>query len=104
MINNKEYDITCEGDSWKARVKSINNHGNCYEIKIESRSGLTVIVGQYSAGWFACLPDWNAGAGLSNDLGDTFFNTEALIKAIGIIDAATVAQVLAKLANDGIIG
>jgi hypothetical protein len=97
---NKEYDISYDGNKWKAKVKNVTNRGNCYEIRIESRSGLTIIVGQYSAGWFVCIPGWNAGAGLSCHLGDTFYNTEVLTEAIGVVDGVTVAQVLAQIAKE----
>jgi len=101
----REYDVINKEYSWKANVKSIKNRGDCYEIRIESRgSGLTVIIGKYSGGWFACIPDWQAGTGLSDYLADTYYNAEALTKVIGNVDGLTVAQVLAKLYKEGLIG
>jgi len=84
--------------SWGAKIKSIRNMGNCYEIRIESRSGITLLIGEYSAGWFACLPDYGIGAALSQYLDDTFYNAEALMRAaLNEVDAITIAKVLAQL-------
>ena len=43
------------------------------------------------------IPVFNFGADLSNDLSDTFYNSEKLIPAIGYIDGITVVYVLNAL-------
>lgn len=94
----KEIIINDGNTSWGAKIKSIRNMGNCYEIRIESRSGITLLIGKYSTGWFACLPDYGIGVGLSQYLSDTFYNTEALMRAaLNEVDAVTIAKVLAQL-------
>lgn len=98
MLMIKDINIRHKNNTWQATVKSIKKTGNCFELRIESRSGITLLVGKYSAGWFACLPDFGVGAGLSQFLCDEFYNTEALTKAgLNEIDATTIAQVLKQL-------
>lgn len=97
----KDIIIKNGNNTWGAKIKNIKNKGNCYEIRIESRSGITLIIGKYSAGWFACLPDFEVGAGLSQYLDDTFYNTDALLRAgLSEVDAVTISQVLAHLEKE----
>lgn len=85
-------------ESWNGRITRLINHGSHYEIKIESRSGLTVMVGTTSLGNFACIPDWDAGCHLSS-FDDIFWNEERLTKVLGTVDGITVARALAAIAD-----
>lgn len=85
-------------ESWIGRIIKIINHGSHHEIKIESRSGITVIVGSTEQGNFACIPDWNAGCHLSN-LKDKFWNEERLSSILGEVDGITVAAALYMVAD-----
>jgi hypothetical protein len=55
-----------------------------------------VLFGKSSRGYFACMPDFDAGCHLAN-LNDLFWNTERLAKAIGVVDGVTVASALFHL-------
>ncbi len=89
-----------EGEKWAGRVTYFKEYGNHYEIHIESRSGLTVYFGRCRAGWFACIPDWDAGTSLGS-LDDVFYNTEKLSGALNnYIDGLTIATALAALAKE----
>lgn len=91
-----------KNESWSGRIAGICSYGSHYEIFIESRSGIRVIVGKTCSGFFACLPDFQAGCHLSA-LDDIFYNRERLSKAMkNVIDAATVASAL-KFLSSGLI-
>lgn len=85
-------------EKWQGHISNIINHGSHYEIRIESRSGLTVIFGKTSFGNFACLPDFDAGCHLAT-LDDIFYNTERLSAAINPVDGITIAQALKVLSK-----
>ena len=55
-----------------------------------------VIFGKTSRGYFACIPDFDAGCHLAN-LNDVFWNAERLTTALGIVDGVTVAYALLHL-------
>ena len=84
-------------ETWAGRVTSIINYGSHYEIKIESRSGIMVLLGKTTLGNFACMPDFGAGCHLA-ELKDKFYSTEKLCDVIGKIDGITVACALAAIA------
>ncbi|MGV8145344.1 MAG: hypothetical protein ACLKAK_00015 [Alkaliphilus sp.] len=71
-------------------VYLIKNYEHHCEIKIESRSGITVLFGRESSSGFACIPDFGAGCHLV-ELKNKFWNTERLIRTIGEVDGITVA-------------
>ena len=85
-------------ERWTGRIKSIKKHGSNYEIRIESRSSIFVILGKTSNGYFACMPDFNAGCYLV-DLNDGFWNREQLMRALGKVDGITVATALETLSE-----
>jgi hypothetical protein len=85
-------------ERWQGIIPRFVNHGSHYEIRIESRSGIMVVVGKTAQGGFACMPDHDAGCHLSH-LKDRFWNTERLIPVLGEVDAITVAQALYTLAD-----
>lgn len=85
-------------ESWTGTIKEIINHGSHYEIVIDSRSSIKVIVGTTEYGNFACIPDWGAGCYLAN-YKDTFWNEERLSKALGAVDGITVAKALYAIAD-----
>lgn len=85
-------------ETWEGRIASLNKYGSHYEMRIESRSGISVIFGKTICGNFACIPDFNAGCHLS-DLKDRFWNAERLCEVMGRIDGLTVAYALAAVAD-----
>lgn len=85
-------------ERWKGIISRLVNHGNYFEIKIESRSGIMVVFGKTCAGGFACMPDYGTGCHLVN-LKDKFWNTERLTAVLGEVDGITVAQALFALAD-----
>lgn len=85
-------------ETWEGNITSINKYGSHYEMRIESRSGISVIFGKTAYGNFACIPDFNAGCHLSN-LKDRFWNAERLCEVMGKIDGFTVAYALSAVAD-----
>ena len=82
--------------SWSGYISKFTNHGTHCEFWVQSRSSILVIFGKTSQGYFACMPDFNAGCHLGN-LNDVFWNTERLTTALGIVDGVTVASALLYL-------
>ena len=62
-------------------------------MRIESRSGITVLFGKTSLGRFACMPDFKSGCHLAK-LNNESYNTEKLYHVMNPIDAITVAKAL----------
>lgn len=88
-----------ERDDWDGLIKQITCFGSHYEVIISSRSNIRLVVGKCTSGLFACLPDYQAGCGLST-LDDTFYNSEKLIYAMeNPVDGTTVACALKALAE-----
>ena len=96
VCNNK---TRSRSESWKGRVTSLINLNGSYELRIESRSSIHVIVGKIKQGGFACMPDFGAGCHLAN-LRDIFWNTEKLVKVLGKVDGITVATALYALSDE----
>lgn len=92
--------FTCKNrkDIWTGTIASMIKHGTHYEIVIQSRSSIMVLFGATTGGYFACMPDFNAGCHLAR-LNDKFWNTERLVKSLGKIDGITVATALEVLAS-----
>lgn len=101
-------DFTCTWDHegtqevWDGRIISLESHGGHYEIHIESRSSLRVIIGRSTSGGFACLPDYRIACPLAH-LKDCFWNTEQLVSVLGNVDGITVARALYSIADEIII-
>jgi hypothetical protein len=88
-----------EVDSWNGRVMDLKSYQSLYEFYIQSRSGILVLAGKYAHGYFACLPDFQAGCYLSS-FNDLSYNREKLITAMNNpVDGATVAGALKALAD-----
>ena len=87
-----------KNEKWSGTVVDFKNHGTHYEIKIESRSSIQVIIGRTTKGAFACIPDFGAGCHLVNPR-DLFWNTEQLVRVLGKVDGITVACALNALAD-----
>jgi len=85
-------------ESWKGQVVSLNDINGSYELRIESRSSIHVIVGKTKHGGFACMPDFGAGCHIAN-FRDIFWNTEKLVKVLGKVDGITVGAALYALAD-----
>ncbi len=77
-------------EKWSGSITYLKNYGHYYEIVIESRSRILVLFGKTSQGGFACIPDFGVGCHLV-DLQDRFWNTEQLIRALGVVDGITVS-------------
>jgi hypothetical protein len=85
-------------ETWNGHISSIKNYGSHIEIKIQSRSGILVLLGKTSFGNFACMPDYGAGCHLAS-LDDIFYNTERLTNVMNKVDGITVAYALAAIAE-----
>ncbi|MGH4117879.1 hypothetical protein [Clostridium sp.] len=85
-------------ETWTGSITSIVNYGSHYEIRIDSRSGILVLIGKTSMGNFACMPDFGAGCHLGT-LDDKFYSTEKLSNVLGKIDGITVASALYSIAD-----
>jgi hypothetical protein len=85
-------------ETWTGQITSMINHGSHFEIKIESRSSILVLLGKTTLGNFACMPDFGAGCHLAK-LKDKFYSAEKLISVMGKVDGITVASALAALAD-----
>jgi hypothetical protein len=83
---------------WTGSITSIINYGSHYEITIESRSSILVLLGKTSMGNFACMPDFGAGCHLGT-FDDKFYSTEKLSNVLGKIDGITVASALYSIAD-----
>ncbi|NSW92613.1 MAG: hypothetical protein HPY74_18520 [Firmicutes bacterium] len=92
-----EVTVKHEGEQWKAKVARLEKRDGIYEVYIKSRSGIHFILGEYSGGWFVCLPGWDYGTGLSSDLSDVFYNYEKMRSGLGDVDARTVAVALKEI-------
>jgi hypothetical protein len=52
-------------EKWFGRIENFKSYGTHYEIKIQSRSGILVLLGKTAQGAFACMPDYGAGCHLA---------------------------------------
>lgn len=86
-------------ERWEGIIQYLKNYGSHYEIMIQSRSSILVLIGRTTFGYFACIPDWQAGCHLTN-FKDLFWNTEKLSQTIGDIDGITVAQALYTISDE----
>lgn len=86
-------------ETWNGTITSVTNYGSHYEIQIQSRSSILVLVGKTSLGTFACIPDFRAGCHLG-DLNDSFYSTEKLCAVMNKVDGITVACALAAIADN----
>ncbi len=84
-------------ERWSGLIVNIINHGSHYEMRIESRSGIMVLFGETRSGYFACIPDWDAGCHLAHP-SDLFWNTEQLVSVLGEVDGITVACAISAIA------
>lgn len=81
---------------WHGKIKKFITHGNHFELMIESRSSIFMIIGKTSRGLFACFPDLELGCHLVN-LKDVYWNTEKLTYILGVADGITVLEALRKI-------
>ncbi len=91
-----------ELEKWSGNIKKFINYGSHYEIFIESRSSILILLGRSSSGGFACMPDFQSGCHIV-DLDDVFWNTEKLTAVLGAVDGITVATALYNLHQKCII-
>ena len=81
-------------ESWPGYIQTLKNHGSHWELQIQSRSSLHVLLGKCIGGMFACIPTYNAGCYLST-ADDLFYNTEKLCRAMkNKVDGLTVATAI----------
>jgi len=81
-------------ESWPGFIRYLKNHGSHWELQIQSRSSLHVMLGKCINGMFASIPDYNAGCYLSTP-NDLFYNTERLSRAMkNKVDGLTVATAI----------
>jgi hypothetical protein len=93
MIFSCEYGECGLSESWDGYITKLLKLGSNYEMRIVSRSNITVIFGRGYCGYFICVPDGMASCQVAY-LNQTKYITEKLISIIGEIDAATVAYAL----------
>ena len=86
-------------ETWNGRIISMINYGSHFEIQIQSRSSILVLLGKTTLGNFACMPDFGAGCHLAK-LKDKFYSTEKLVSVMGKVDGITVASALAAIADE----
>ncbi len=102
MGNNLEEfgSFSCEnkGELWCGQIKYIKNYGSHYEMRVEARSGITIIFGETISGNFLCVPAFNVGCELAY-LKDKFWNSERLIYILGEVDGITVAEALSYVSD-----
>lgn len=86
-------------EDWEGIVTNIQSYGSHYEIFIESRSSIRVLLGTGTSGLFACIPDRQAGCWLSS-LDDVRYNGEKLSAAIeNVVDGITVAHAFKAISH-----
>ena len=78
-------------ETWTGSISYLNYFGSHYEMCIQSRSSIYVLFGKSRDGYFACIPDWQAGCHLV-DLKDLFWNTESLSQSLGETDGITLQK------------
>lgn len=98
MVFKCERETDTGKEVWEGVIPRFTKYKSHYEIRIEARSGIMVVFGKSSSGYWACIPDWNAGCHLSS-LKDRFWNTEQLTRVLGEVDGITVANALYTLAD-----
>jgi len=86
-------------EMWEGKIIYLKKYKSHYEFRIESRSGILVLVGKTTDGGFACMPDFGAGCYITN-LRNQFWNTEKLVNVLGEVDGITVANALFALSNE----
>jgi len=89
-------------EKWSGNINRFINYGSHYEIFIESRSSILILLGRTSSGGFACMPDFQAGCHLVS-LDDILWNTEKLTNVLGKVDGITAATALCNLSQKCII-
>lgn len=96
QIGDKEH---LSSDSWEARISYLKNYGSHYEMRIQSCYGsILVLFGKTVFGYFACIPDFEAGCYISH-LTDIFWNTEQLTRLIDEVTGITIAEALNSVAD-----
>lgn len=88
-----EYGECGLSESWDGYITKVLKFGSHYEMRIVSRSSITVIFGRSYCGYFICIPDDGASCQVAY-LNQTKYITKKLIPTIGEIDASTVAYAL----------
>lgn len=86
-------------DKWSGKIVNYVNYGSHIELRIESLSSITVLFGETSLGYFACIPDFRAGCHLIHPYNENY-NKENLISVTNTIDGITVARALYVLSKN----
>ena len=84
---------------WNGAIRLIRNYGNHFEFDIQSLSSIRVLFGKTVFGFFACMPDFQAGCHLGTP-DDINYNIEKLTSAMNnIVDGVTIAYALETVSN-----
>jgi hypothetical protein len=75
---------------WTGEISYWKDYGSHYELQINSRSRILVLLGHTSYGNFACIPDLNS----------IFYNSEKLSHILGKVDGITVANAIARFYDE----
>ncbi|MBN1216470.1 MAG: hypothetical protein JXA99_13650 [Candidatus Lokiarchaeota archaeon] len=84
-----EYKNHLKHEKWEGKIGKVEIHQNNYEFRIESRSGIMIIYGKTTRGYYVCVPDFNAGCHLV-DWRDRYWNREKLTEVLGYVDGITI--------------
>lgn len=89
-----------EIEEWSGEISRILSFGSHYEIFIQSRSSMLIVIAKTSYGLFVGIPTFKSGCYISN-LNDLFFNKENLIEALNnTVDGITIACAIKSIADD----
>lgn len=96
---NMTFNCYYQKKKWPGRIINFEDYGRYFEIRVESLSSITVIFGKTSLGFFACMPDYEAGCHLIEPKNEAY-NREKLTSVMNPIDGITVARALYVLFKD----
>jgi hypothetical protein len=93
MVFSCEYGECGLSESWDGHITKILSFGSHYEMRVLSRSSITIIFGKSYCGYFICIPDDEVSCQVPQ-LKYTKEIVNKLIPTIGEINASTVAYAL----------
>lgn len=84
-------------ERWNAQIKNLSiTPSNC-EFEVQALGdAFHVIMGAHLYGRYVCIPNWEIGCELAT-FNDTFWNSEQLVKYLGIKNTATVVSAIKEI-------
>ena len=87
------------GMSWEGKWNVVDAHGGSIEMTVTARGfSYWLIVGEYTDGYYVCIPEWNAGSALGY-LDDLHWNYGRLSRSMSPCDAMSVVAGLRDFAR-----